>query len=105
MEKHKKRGWIGILELKEKNTLFILVRLNSNYLSTHQGDFASLKRGLNPLIKLDYTITMTTVNVFLSLKPQPNFLKEIQSNIFESVYKYIFSIKHYHNSDVLHNLR
>ena len=51
MKKHKKGGWIGILKFNEKEHVdfypgsFELKLLQS----THQGDFASLKWGLNPL--------------------------------------------------------
>ena len=70
IEKHKKGGlnW-GFQKLKQYDKFgytgsFELILLQS----TLQGDFASLKRGLNSLIKnFDYTITMTTVNVFLRL--------------------------------------
>ena len=76
-EKHKKGGWIGILRINGlKNTfIFILVCFTLKLLhSTHQGDFASLQRGLKSLINLDYKSTLTIVKVFFSPKPQPDFL-------------------------------
>ena len=57
--------------------------------STRQVDFASLKQGLNPLIKLDYTNTMTHVNVFLILNHNPIFSRNYKV-IIKGVYKYVF---------------
>ena len=74
--------------------------------STRQGDFASLQRGLNPLINLDYKSTLTTAKVFLSITTTWFFSRNYtKQNMNKAVYNMFFFTKTVSQTcDVLHCL-
>ena len=72
--------------------------------STRQGDFASLQRGLNPLISKDYNNYFNNCQSLLEYNHNSVNLKELFYNMIEQNVLLFSNKTVYHNCDKLHRL-